>query len=129
MNFLQKTGSKHIVDEYRLNEALARLYMKCGMNDKAIGCLEQLLTLNSCNKDYYKQILQAKGIEIGKSENDEKIVEVLSKYEQVLPKSNQLKLGRLFPATIAAMSLPTKPPAWVAGPAIPGSGLPSLVCL
>ena len=47
----------------------------------------------------------------------------------MLPKSNQLKLGRAVPATMAAMSLPTNPPAWVAGPAIPGSGLPSRVCL
>ena len=42
----------------------------------------------------------------------------------MLPKSNQRKLGRALPATIAAMSLPTNSPAWVAGPAIPGRGAP-----
>lgn len=81
LNFLQKNGNKYIVDEYRLNEEMARMYMKVGLNDKAIACLEHLLRLNSCNKDYYKQILEAKGIEIGKSESDAQIVEILGKYE------------------------------------------------
>jgi hypothetical protein len=43
-----------------------------------------LLKLNSCNAEYYKQLLEAKEAE----GDDKKIVEALSVYEEVLPKSN-----------------------------------------
>ena len=55
---------------------------------KAIEHLEDLLKLNSNNAEYYKLILKAEGIEFDKEGNDEQIVEILNKYEEVLPKSN-----------------------------------------
>jgi len=43
------------------------------------------LRLNSCNSDYYKQILKANEVDMN---DDEKVLEILNKYEEVLPKSN-----------------------------------------
>lgn len=42
------------------------------------------MKLNSCNTEYYKQIIEAKEAQ----GDDVKILEVLSQYEEVLPKSN-----------------------------------------
>lgn len=60
------------------------------MTKKATDCLEKLLQLNSNNKAYYKQILEVEGIDVEKPSagNDQKIVDILSKYEELLPKSN-----------------------------------------
>jgi hypothetical protein len=55
------------------------------MTRKAVEHLEALLSLNAQNKDYYLQILQASEIDMS---NEEKVVEILNKYEESLPKSN-----------------------------------------
>ena len=78
----------YIVDDIRRNEALARLYMANNQTKKAIEHLEILVKYNSCNTEYYKQILIANGIDLSKPENSDQINEILSKYEEVQPKSN-----------------------------------------
>ena len=59
--------------------------MNNNQTKKAMEHLEILLRLNSCNSDYYKQILKANEVDMN---DDEKVLEVLNYYEEVLPKSN-----------------------------------------
>lgn len=80
-----------LIDDVRKNELLARLYLKNGQTKNAVMCLENLLRLNSSNQEYYKQILAASEIDIKDPANDAKVLEILQKYEEVLPKSNAHK--------------------------------------
>ena len=80
----KKTTEKAIMDDVRKNEILVKLYLQNNQKTKAIECLEHLLKLNSCNAEYYKQILEAKEA-VG---DDQKTAEALKMYEEVLPKSN-----------------------------------------
>ena len=80
----KKTTEKAIMDDVRKNEILVKLYLQNNQKTKAIECLEHLLKLNSCNAEYYKQILEAK-VAVG---DDQKTAEALKMYEEVLPKSN-----------------------------------------
>jgi len=55
----KKSVEKIILDDVRKNEFLSKFYLKHGLTKKAVECLEKLLQLNSNNKAYYRQILEA----------------------------------------------------------------------
>lgn len=75
----KKSVEKIILDDVRKNEFLAKFYCKHGLTKKGIECLEKLLQLNSNNKAYYRQILEAQGINVEKpsAENDQKVYDIL----------------------------------------------------
>jgi len=62
--------------------------LKNNQAPKAIGCFENLLRLNSSNSLYYKQIINAEGIDLADPAAIPRAIEILEKYEGVLPKSN-----------------------------------------
>lgn len=63
VKFVQKFA-KYMIDDTRRNEQTAKLLMMNKQTNKALENLEQLLRLNSSNKSYYQQILEAKGIDL-----------------------------------------------------------------
>ena len=73
---------------------MARLFLKNNQAPKAIECLEHLLRLNSSNEGYYRQIINANGVDTADPTNIPRAIEILEKYEEVLPRSNtQLRLA------------------------------------
>lgn len=78
-------NAKFMADDVRRNEILTQLLLANNQSKKAVEHFEELLRLNSSNKDYYLGILKAMEVDLN---NDEQILAVLGKYEEVLPKSN-----------------------------------------
>lgn len=78
-------NTKYMVDDVRRNEQFVRLYLQNKQTKKACEHLEQLLELNSTNKEYYLQVLQASEIDL---KNDEQVLEKLNSYEEIFPKTN-----------------------------------------
>ena len=76
---------QYITDDCRRNEVLARLYENNNQKPKAMECHEQLLQLNTCNAQYYKNILKSHGTNLDKPDE---LVEKMKEYEEALPKSN-----------------------------------------
>ena len=51
--------------------------------------LDELVKLNSSCHGYYLDILKANGVDLDKpEEHEDKIIEVMEKYQELLPKSN-----------------------------------------
>lgn len=90
IKFLTKKSTYSLlINQVARNELLARLYAQNNQNSKAIEMLEELLKLNSCCHNYYLDILKAHGVDLkNPAEHEAKIIEVLEKYEETLPKSD-----------------------------------------
>jgi tetratricopeptide (TPR) repeat protein len=91
---LDKKAEATILDDIAKYEMLARLFMKINQRAKAVQCMERLLKMNSSNKQIYVDILRGKGVNVEDQEamknpeTQQKFLDVLQHYREVLPKSN-----------------------------------------
>ena len=84
IKFIEK-NTKFMVDDIRRIEILAEMFVKNKQVKKAIEQYENLLKLNPDNKDYIIAIIKVSNIDM---QNEDQVIEIIQKYEELLPKSN-----------------------------------------